>query len=256
MSRSFANSWISDRSYSATPTGATKKSRNVVIRRGRVKKRKKNENSHWKDVELLLYPTYLQYSYAKSIFSFTKMKKKSKVNLEDIETVTYTKDGDENSINSNDFIVHFCVPDGETKAPRPWAFRTESSFVAKAWVKEILNAIYRANPLLRERNELKSTSNRIAVSRGGRERGVDTIKDRPRALSNMESDLFSSIVTSTAEYTKSNLSLAITLGGVLEKMSDHRKRWNERFLMYQPEARVFRYRRPDDPVYAWREEHW
>ena len=38
VSRSFANSWISDRSYSMTPTN---KSKNVVIRRGRVKKRKK-----------------------------------------------------------------------------------------------------------------------------------------------------------------------------------------------------------------------
>lgn len=101
VSRSFANSWISDRSYSVTPTGATKKSKNVVIRRGRVKKRKKNENSHWKDVELLLYPKYLQYSYAKSIFSFTKMKKKSKINVEDIDTVTCKEGEDDESSNCN-----------------------------------------------------------------------------------------------------------------------------------------------------------
>ena len=245
MSRSFANSWISDRSYSVTPTGATKKSKNVVIRRGRVKKRKKNENSHWKDVELLLYPKYLQYSYAKSIFSFTKMKKKSKINVEDIDTVTCKEGEDDESSNCNEFIVTFSVPEGEEKAPRPWIFRTESSFVAKAWVKEILNTMYRANPLLRERNELKGTTNRLADLNG-----AGMTKDRP------ETDLFNTIVTSTAEYMKSNLSLAITLGGVLEKMSDHRKRWNERFLMYEPEARVFRYRRPEDPVDAWRDEHW
>ena len=71
VSRSFANSWISDRSYSMTPTN---KSKNVVIRRGRVKKRKKNENSHWKDVELLLYPKYLQYSYVVFFFSFAYLK--------------------------------------------------------------------------------------------------------------------------------------------------------------------------------------
>ena len=105
--------------------------------------------------------------------------------------------------------------------------------------------MYRANPLLRERNELKGTTNRLADLNG-----AGMTKDRP------ETDLFNTIVTSTAEYMKSNLSLAITLGGVLEKMSDHRKRWNERFLMYEPEARVFRYRRPEDPVDAWRDEHW
>lgn len=255
VSRSFANSWISDRSCYSSPA-STKTSRNVVIRRGRVKKRKKNENSHWKDVELVLYPKHLQYSYAKSIFSFTKMKKKSKICVEDIDTVRYKGDDDEESeenISQHDFVVTLCVPAGEEKAPRPWTFRTESAFVAQAWVKEIRNAMYRANPLLRERDELNSTNSRVIAADGGTE---TTIGRKSRVLSSVESDLFNSIVTSTAEYTTTNLSLAITLGGIVEKMSDHRKRWNERFLMYQYEARVFRYRRPYDPVEAWRDEHW
>ena len=123
VSRSFANSWISDRSYSMTPTN---KSKNVVIRRGRVKKRKKNENSHWKDVEALIVSCCIQkalqsltivslnrnninraffWAHSRGIFSFTKMKKKSKINVEDIETVTCKEGEDEENNNCNEFVI-------------------------------------------------------------------------------------------------------------------------------------------------------
>ena len=55
--------------------------------------------------------------------------------------------------------------------------------------------MYRANPLLRERNELKGTTNRFDLNGAG------------MSTNRSETDLFNTIVMSTAEYMKSNLSL-------------------------------------------------
>eukprot|EP00940_MAST-03C_sp_MAST-3C-sp2_P002094 g2094.t1 len=214
-------------------------SKNLILKRGRVKKRKRTRQ--WKEVDLILRSDSLMYSYTKNYFSLKRIVQKKRLSIDDIESVSAVKAHDRfgfGSSNDGKAFEVIAASTSENKHAPSWRFRTESPSVAASWVKEISNA-------MRDRSQKRD---RFVSDRS--HSGSLTHIYSPQV------DMFRSLVDSISLYNKGTLEAGFTIGRLIEKMSDYKKRWNDRFILYQPNARVLRYRRPYDGEDVWREEHW
>eukprot|EP00939_MAST-03C_sp_MAST-3C-sp1_P003569 g3569.t1 len=226
--------------------------KNIVLKRGRVKKQKRTRQ--WKDVDLVLKRRSLTYSYSKNFLRFKKVDKKKKLMLDRIERVSVVRISDmfgSGKQKDGKAFEVFIRCEDEDEAPAAWRFKTESDHVAAAWVKELRNAIRDGNSALGGGGGVSAErigSSSCRAGYGG------SFAPSPGITS--PEDLFFSILDATTLYVRRNLDVSFTLGGIVDKMSDHRRRWNPRYIVYQPNAKVLRYRRPQDPEDVWRDEHW
>ena len=214
----------SSRSFLGSVSSSSIRSDEPVMKSGQLMKLKKGGTDKWKNVELKLRPSSLEYSYQKKMALMMPWTVRHQVRLQDVEQVI------EDPLRPKYFTIDMLIG-------TPIPLRASSAEVAQSWIQIIRNALRPHQELMAARNQELDCVSSSALLCDDYRTSNDEDEDMMMSLDNVK---------------PSNL---MDLGFMWKK-SKVWKEWRIRRFRLEPTLGLLQYSRPEDPEGLSQTEHW